>query len=82
MHGGQESTLLSMMLPLFHHGMCMLGLPYSEAKLHETKTGGTPYGVSCVSGDGFSGLSEDEKTLAFAMGKRLATAAVAMKDLT
>jgi NAD(P)H dehydrogenase (quinone) len=72
MHGGQESTLLSMMLPLLHHGMCILGLPYSEAKLHETKTGGTPYGVSCVSGEGFQGLSEDERILAIAMGKRLA----------
>jgi NAD(P)H dehydrogenase (quinone) len=73
MHGGQESTLLSMMLPLLHHGMCILGLPYSEAKLHETKTGGTPYGVSCVSGEGFQALSEDEQILAIAMGKRLAT---------
>jgi NAD(P)H dehydrogenase (quinone) len=72
MHGGQESTLLSMMLPLLHHGMCILGLPYSESKLHETKSGGTPYGVSCVSGEGFKGLSEDEHTLAIAMGKRLA----------
>lgn len=72
MHGGQESTLLSMMLPLFHHGMCILGLPYSESKLHETTSGGTPYGVSCVSGKRFEGLSEDERTLAVAMGKRLA----------
>lgn len=72
MHGGQESTLLSMMLPLFHHGMCILGLPYSESKLHETMSGGTPYGVSCVSGKRFEGLSEDERTLAVAMGKRLA----------
>ncbi|MBT1449586.1 NAD(P)H:quinone oxidoreductase [Glaciecola sp. XM2] len=72
MHGGQESTLLSMMLPLIHHGMCILGLPYSEAKLHETKTGGTPYGVSCVSGDGFERLSDDEHILAVAMGRRLA----------
>jgi NAD(P)H dehydrogenase (quinone) len=72
LHGGQESTLLSMMLPLFHHGMCILGLPYSEDKLHSTQTGGTPYGVSCMAGERFSGLSKDESELARAMGKRLA----------
>ncbi|MEM0911596.1 MAG: NAD(P)H:quinone oxidoreductase [Pseudomonadota bacterium] len=73
MHGGQESTLLSMMLPLLHHGMCLMGVPYTEAALHETKTGGTPYGVSHVStrSDDDS-LSDDEVTLAMAMGKRLA----------
>ncbi|MFC4699307.1 NAD(P)H:quinone oxidoreductase [Glaciecola siphonariae] len=71
MHGGQESTLLSMMLPLMHHGMCIVGLPYSEDKLHTTMTGGTPYGVTCVSGERFSGLSSDEQALAKAMGKRL-----------
>lgn len=72
MHGGQESTLLSMMLPLLHHGMCILGLPYSEEKLHSTQSGGTPYGVSCVSGERFTSLSNDEIELARAMGKRLA----------
>jgi len=72
MHGGQESTLLSMMLPLMHHGMCMLGLPYSEDKLHSTQSGGTPYGVSCVSGEKFVRLSSDEESLARAMGKRIA----------
>lgn len=72
MHGGQESTLLSMMLPLLHHGMCIVGLPYSEDKLHSTQTGGTPYGVSCVSGERFSGLSADEAALAKAMGQRIA----------
>jgi len=71
MHGGQESTLLSMMLPLLHHGMCMIGLPYSEDKLHTTISGGTPYGVSCVSGQKFTGLSHDEIQLAQAMGERL-----------
>nr|WP_136252251.1 NAD(P)H:quinone oxidoreductase [Ningiella ruwaisensis] len=71
MHGGQESTLLSMILPLMHHGMCILGLPYSESKLHSTQSGGTPYGVSCVSGEGFNGLSNDEKALSIAMGQRL-----------
>jgi NAD(P)H dehydrogenase (quinone) len=72
MHGGQESTLLSMMLPLFHHGMCIVGLPYSEDRLHTTQSGGTPYGVSCVSGDKFTQLSDDETQLARAMGERLA----------
>ncbi len=73
MHGGQESTLLSMMLPLFHHGMCVLGLPYTEAALHDTKTGGTPYGVSHVSSnDSNNALSEDEIKLAISMGRRLA----------
>ncbi|WP_395343384.1 NAD(P)H:quinone oxidoreductase [Ningiella sp. W23] len=71
MHGGQESTLLSMILPLMHHGMCILGLPYSEAKLHSTSSGGTPYGASCVSNDKFSGLSADESDLAKAAGYRL-----------
>lgn len=72
MHGGQETTLISMMLPLMHHGMCIIGLPYSEDKLHSTQSGGTPYGVSCVSGERFCGLSADELALARAMGKRLA----------
>lgn len=73
MHGGQESTLLSMMLPLFHHGMCMIGMSYTEAALHETTTGGTPYGVTHVANENSNGaLSEDEKTLALSMGKRLA----------
>lgn len=73
MHGGQESTLLSMMLPLFHHGMCLIGMPYTEAALHETTTGGTPYGVTHVANEDSKGaLSEDEKSLALRMGKRLA----------
>jgi NAD(P)H dehydrogenase (quinone) len=73
MHGGQETTLLSMMLPLMHHGMIMLGLPYSESKLMTTSTGGTPYGVSHFAGvKGELAISEDEKELAIAMGKRLA----------
>jgi len=73
MHGGQESTLLSMMLPLLHHGMVLLGLPYSEAALHETQTGGTPYGPSHVANN--SRLSDDEKTLCRALGARLANTA-------
>ncbi|MGB0132268.1 NAD(P)H:quinone oxidoreductase [Dokdonella sp.] len=73
MHGGQESTLLSMMLPLFHHGMLMVGIPFTEVALNRTTTGGTPYGASHV--DGASGdrpISEDEKILARCLGKRVA----------
>ena len=74
MHGGQESTLLSMMLPLLHHGMCLLGLPYTEPQLNSTTTGGTPYGVSHVSGvANDTPISNDESILAKQMGKRLAT---------
>ena len=73
MHGGQESTLLSMMVPLLHHGMLIVGLPYSELALNETTTGGTPYGPSHVSGvPQRAELSTHEKTLAIAQGKRLA----------
>jgi NAD(P)H dehydrogenase (quinone) len=76
LHGGQETTLISMMLPLLHHGMMVLGLPYSEEILHSTKSGGSPYGVSHVAGfDSDAGVSDDEKTLAIALGKRLATTA-------
>ena len=80
LHGGQETTLISMMLPLFHHGMLLLGVPYSETALNTTRSGGTPYGPSHVSGaDGNPTLSEDEQTLAFALGRRLATAAAALE---
>jgi NAD(P)H dehydrogenase (quinone) len=73
MHGGQESTLLSMMLPLFHHGMLVMGLPYSEPALSATKTGGTPYGASHLAGsDGKNPVSAEELTLAQAQGRRLA----------
>jgi NAD(P)H dehydrogenase (quinone) len=76
-HGGQESTLLSMMLPLLHHGMLLVGLPYSEAALTTTRSGGTPYGASHLAGaEGDPRLSEDERQLAFAQGRRLATIAV------
>ena len=69
-HGGQESTLLSMMLPLLHHGMILVGLPYSHPELY---TSGTPYGASHVSGlDGNQPLSAAEKTLCVALGQRLA----------
>ncbi|MCB1931624.1 NAD(P)H:quinone oxidoreductase [Accumulibacter sp.] len=77
-HGGQESTLLSMMLPLLHHGMLLVGLPYSEAALSSTRSGGTPYGASHVAGaEGNPALSDEERELAFAQGRRLA--AIAMK---
>lgn len=72
MHGGHESTLLSMMLPLLHHGMLLQGLPYSESALRDTTTGGTPYGASHYSAER-SGLSEHEKALCRALGARLAT---------
>lgn len=75
-HGGQESTLLSMMLPLLHHGMLIVGLPYSEAALNRTASGGTPYGASHVAGpNSDQPLTPDEKELCQALGKRLATLA-------
>lgn len=76
MHGGQESTLLSMMIPLLHHGMIVLGLPYTEPSLNNTLTGGTPYGVTHVSGVANENeLSADEITLAKNLGERLARVA-------
>lgn len=76
LHGGQESTLLSMMLPLLHHGMLLLGLPYSEPALMTTASGGSPYGATHWSGiAGDKHISEDTRLLAIALGKRLATAA-------
>jgi NAD(P)H dehydrogenase (quinone) len=77
MHGGQETTLVSMMLPLLHHGMLIVGLPFTEPLLATTSTGGTPYGASHVSGGmGDKPISEDEKRLAFLLGKRLAEVAL------
>ncbi|HKT29262.1 NAD(P)H:quinone oxidoreductase [Dyella sp.] len=76
MHGGQESTLLSMALPLLHHGMLLLGLPYTEPALTHTLSGGTPYGASHVAGPkGDNSISEHERELARALGRRLADAA-------
>lgn len=73
LHGGQESTLLSMMLPLLHHGMLITGLPYSETDLIGTQSGGTPYGASHVAGSqNDRPLADEEKRLCFALGKRLA----------
>lgn len=80
MHGGQESTLLSMMLPLIHHGMMVVGLPYSESDLHHTTSGGTPYGVTHVAGVNNSAqLTDEEKRLAIAQGKRIAILAKQLK---
>jgi len=77
LHGGQETTLLSMMLPLLHHGMVCLGLPYAEADLSSTATGGTPYGASHFAGaDSKRPISEEEKRLCIALGKRLAQTAL------
>lgn len=79
LHGGQETTLLSMMLPLLHHGMILLGLPYTEAALMNTKGGGTPYGASHVAGaDNGLPLSETEAILCRALGRRLARTAKAL----
>jgi NAD(P)H dehydrogenase (quinone) len=73
LHGGQESTLLSMMLPLFHHGMVLVGLPYTERALSETRSGGTPYGASHTAGvSGVGELGENERDLAWALGARVA----------
>jgi NAD(P)H dehydrogenase (quinone) len=78
LHGGQETTLLSMMLPLMHHGMVIVGLPYTAPELSTTETGGTPYGASHVAGSASDRpVSAEEKTLCIALGKRLA--AVALK---
>jgi len=80
LHGGQETTLISMMLPLMHHGMLLLGLPYTNLELSSTTTGGTPYGVShFAGGSGQHPISKDEHQLAIEQGKRLATIAKQLK---
>ena len=77
MHGGQETTLLSMMLPLIHHGMYMVGIPYTERAVNVTRSGGSPYGASHVASMGTSPeLSEEEKVLAQVLGRRVASLAV------
>ena len=77
LHGGQESTLLTMMLPLLHHGMVMVGLPYTEPALSETKSGGTPYGASHLADEkNQNRLDQHEKTLCTALGKRVAKIAL------
>jgi NAD(P)H dehydrogenase (quinone) len=80
MHGGQESTLLSMMLPLMHHGMLLLGLPYTETALRETTSGGTPYGPSHLSLEQAE-LTDHEKKLCLALGTRLAKTALLLKQV-
>ena len=80
LHGGQESTLLSMLLPLLHHGMLICGLPYSESSLLETRGGGTPYGASHFAGqDGKRALDEHEKRLCKALGERVGRLAVQLE---
>jgi len=79
LHGGQESTLLSMMLPLLHHGMLIVGLPYSEPDLVATTAGGTPYGPSHTAGqNGDLPLTEQERRLCIAQGRRLAETCIAL----
>jgi NAD(P)H dehydrogenase (quinone) len=82
LHGGQETTLISMMLPLLHHGMLMVGLPYTEKELVTTTSGGTPYGPTHISGlDNKNPITEDEKNLCKALGKRVAELAKKLKPL-
>jgi NAD(P)H dehydrogenase (quinone) len=76
MHGGQETTLLSMMMPLIHHGMVIVGLPYTEPALTHTRSGGSPYGASHVAGLSPGKLTDDERLLASLLGKRVAELAV------
>lgn len=77
MHGGQETTLMTMMIPLMHHGMVMVGLPYSEPELSSTSSGGTPYGASHVAGaSNDRPITDDERKLCIALGKRLAETAL------
>lgn len=81
MHGGNEATLLTMSLPLLHHGMLLCGIPYSEPELHQTRSGGTPYGPSHVSAHGTDPtLSVEEQRLAISFGKRLAVLGRALKQ--
>ncbi|MBS0358371.1 MAG: NAD(P)H:quinone oxidoreductase [Proteobacteria bacterium] len=80
LHGGQETTLMSMMLPLLHHGMIMVGIPYTEVDLVTTETGGTPYGPTHVSGlENKNPVSQSEKNLCKALGKRVAEIAMKLK---
>jgi NAD(P)H dehydrogenase (quinone) len=82
MHGGQETTLLSMMLPLLHHGMLLVGLPYTERALNETQRGGSPYGASHVAGTASApALNAEEKSLAQALGRRVAALAVQLASV-
>lgn len=80
MHGGQETTLLSMMMPLIHHGMYVVGLPYTEPALTHTRSGGSPYGASHVAGLSPGKLTDDERLLAALLGKRVAELAVRLSS--
>ena len=81
MHGGNETTLLTMMLPLMHHGMLIVGLPYSEPELSSTQSGGTPYGASHIGGAiDDKPITTDEKKLCMALGKRLAETALKLNQ--
>jgi len=81
MHGGQESTLLTMMLPLLHHGMLIVGLPYTETALFDTKSGGSPYGPTRLTDDlEATPLSDEERKLCLAIGKRVATTAIKLNQ--
>ncbi|MDQ7969232.1 MAG: NAD(P)H:quinone oxidoreductase [Oxalicibacterium faecigallinarum] len=81
LHGGQETTLLSMMMPLLHHGMLIVGVPYSMPELMTTTSGGTPYGASHWSGvNGNQPISAETRTLAIGLGRRLAETALRLKD--
>ena len=81
LHGGQEATLLSMMIPLLHHGMLVMGLPYTQPELMTTSSGGSPYGATHWAGiDGDKAVTEDEKRLAVALGRRLAEAAARLSS--
>jgi NAD(P)H dehydrogenase (quinone) len=80
-HGGQETTLLSMMLPLLHHGMYIVGIPYTEAALSTTRAGGSPYGASHFAGDNTQPrLTDDERTIALLLGRRVAELAVKLRS--
>ena len=81
LHGGQEATLLSMMIPLLHHGMLVMGLPYTHPELMNTASGGSPYGATHWAGiDGDKPVTEDEKRLAIALGRRLAETAAKLHN--
>ena len=79
MHGGQETTLLTMILPLVHHGMLWVGVPYTEPALFDTRTGGSPYGATHVATDWNGLVSKHEDTLARALGQRIAEVAIRLK---
>lgn len=80
MHGGQETTLISMMLPLLHHGMVVVGVPYTEGALNRTRSGGTPYGPSHLAGaDSDQPVTRDERELCLALGRRVAATAIALE---